>query len=89
MNVDFGTVKNTALLVLVAVVVVGLILAVVIKKIVGKVITLAIAAVVVFVGWQQREKVVDFYATAKTSATDTVCGTHPSFFGVDVTFPGC
>ena len=54
MNLDLQTIKNTAMWVLIAVAVIGIVLAIIIKKIVGKIITLVLAALIVFFGWQQR-----------------------------------
>lgn len=71
--------------VIIAIAVVGLVLAIIIKKIIGKVITLVLAAVIVFFGWQQRSKVVDY----ANSAHNSVCNSHPKFFGIDVTYPSC
>lgn len=71
--------------VLIAIAVVGIVLALIIKKIVGKIITLVLAAVIVLFGWQQRSKVVDYGNHVKASA----CASHPKFFGIDVTYPGC
>lgn len=85
MNLDVSTIKTTAMWVLIAIAVVGLVLAIIIKKIIGKIITLVLAAIIVFVGWQQRSKVVDFANHVQTSA----CASHPKFFGIDVTYPGC
>lgn len=82
MNLDLHTIKSTAMWVLIAVAVVGIVLAIIIKKIVGKIITLLLAALIVFFGWQQRAKVVDFSNQVHTS----VCKSHPKFFGIDVTY---
>ena len=68
-----------------AIAVVGVVLAVVIKKIIGKIIVLVLAAVIVFTGWQQRARVVDFANNLHASA----CASHPRFFGLDVSYPGC
>jgi len=84
-NLDFATIKNTAVWMLIAIAVIGLVLAIVIKKIVGKIISLVLAAVIVFVGWQQRSKVVNFAGGLQTTA----CASHPRFLGIDVTYPGC
>ena len=85
MNLDYATIKNTALWVLIAVAVLAIVLAVIVKKIVGKIITLVVAAAIVFFGWQQRAKVVDYAGQVRANA----CSSHPHFFGIDVTFPGC
>ncbi|QNK81430.1 hypothetical protein [Nakamurella sp. PAMC28650] len=85
MNLDVQTIKSTATWVLIAVAVVGLVLAIIIKKIVGKIITLVLAALIVFFGWQQRSRVVDFANNVHSST----CASHPKFFGIDVTYPTC
>lgn len=82
MNLDYTTIKNTALWVLIAIAVVGIVLAIIVKKIVGKIITLVLAAVIIFFGWQQRARVVDYYDSH-------ACTSSPHFFGIAVTFPGC
>ncbi|SDO47155.1 hypothetical protein SAMN04515671_1043 [Nakamurella panacisegetis] len=85
MNLDLQTIKNTAMWALIGIAVIGIVLAIIIKKIVGKIIILVLAALIVFFGWQQRSKVVDFGNHLQTSA----CKSHPTFFGIDVTYPGC
>ena len=85
MNLDLSTIRSTSTWVLVAIAVVGLVLAIIIKKIVGKIIVLVLAAVVVLFGWQQRSRVVDY----ATSVHSSVCESHPRFFGIDVTYPTC
>ena len=85
MNLDVSTIRTTALWVLVIVSVVGVALAILVKKIVGKIITLVVAALIVLFGWQQRDRVVD-YANEQHS---DLCESHPKFFGVDVTYPTC
>ncbi len=84
-NLDVSTIKSTATWMLIAIAVIGVVLAIIIKKIVGKIITLVLAAVIVFFGWQQRGRVVDYAKDAHTSA----CLSHPRFFGIDVTYPTC
>ena len=84
-NLDLSTIRTSAPWVLIGVAVIGLLLAIIIKKILGKIIVLVLAAVIVFVGWQQRAQVMDFANNLKTSA----CASHPSFFGIDITYPGC
>lgn len=85
MNLDVSTIRTTALWVLVIVAVVGVALAILIKKIVGKIITLVLAALIVLFGWQQRDRVVDYGNQLHSSA----CESHPKFFGIDVTYPTC
>lgn len=85
MNLDVSTIRSTAIWVLSVIAVISLLLAIVIKKIVGKIITLVLAAIIVFLGSQQRARVVDY---ANHLQTET-CASHPRFFGIDVTYPGC
>ncbi len=85
MNLDLATIRSTAIWVLVVIAVIGLALAVIIKKIVGKIVVLVVAAVIVLLGWQQRSRVVNYADSVHSS----VCASHPKFFGIDVTYPGC
>ena len=85
MNLDVSTIRTTALWVLVIVAVVGVALAILIKKIVGKIITLVVAALIVLFGWQQRDRVVEYAKQQHTAA----CNSHPKFFGIDVSYPTC
>jgi disulfide bond formation protein DsbB len=71
--------------VLIAIAVGALLLAVIVKKIIGKIFVLLLAAAILFVGWQQRSAVIDFATKAQASA----CASHPDFFGIDVSYPGC
>lgn len=80
---DLDTVKTVATWVIVGFVVIGVLCAIIIKKIIGKVISLVLAAVVVFFVWQQRGKVVDYANQVKGD----VCTVQPSFFGVAVSLP--
>ncbi|MET0967498.1 MAG: hypothetical protein ABWZ02_13945 [Nakamurella sp.] len=83
MDVDLNTVQNTAPWVLVGIGVVGVVAAIVIKKIVGKIIALVLAAVLIFIGWQQRQHVIDFANSVK----DQTCATSTTFVGVEVALP--
>ncbi len=85
MHLDLSTIQTSAPWVLIAIAVLALVLAIIIKKIVGKIIVLVLAALIVFVVWQQRAKVVDFANNLQTSA----CASHPTFFGIGITYPGC
>ena len=85
MDLELSTIRTSGPWVLMAVAVAGLVLAVVIKKIIGKIIVLVLAAVIVFTGWQQRATVVEFANNLHASA----CASHPRFFGFDVSYPGC
>ena len=84
MEVDLSTIQSTAPWVLIGIAVVAVVLAIVIKKIVGKIIVLVLAAVLIFVGWQQRQHVIDFANGVK----DDACDQSVTFFGVDVALPG-
>lgn len=80
---DLQTVKDIALWATIAFVVIGLLAAIIIKKVVGKIISLVLAAVIVFFLWQQRGKVESFAQETRGK----VCAEKPSFFGVDVSLP--
>jgi len=82
-DVDLNTVQNTAPWVLVGIGVVGVVAAIVIKKIVGKIIALVLAAVLIFIGWQQRQHVIDFANSVK----DQTCAASTTFVGVEVALP--
>ena len=85
MQLDYATIRTTVLWVLVAIAVVGVLLAVIIRKILGKIVALVLTAVLIFAGWQQRARVVDYAASVKSNA----CASHPHFLGIDVSFPSC
>ena len=70
MDVPLTAIQSTAPWVLIAIAVIALVLAILIKKIVGKIIVLVLAAVLIFVGWQQRQHVIDFANGVK----DDACG---------------
>jgi len=82
-DVDLSTVQSTAPWILVGIGVVGVVAAIVIKKIVGKIIALVLAAVLIFIGWQQRQHVIDFANGVK----DQTCATSTTFVGVEVALP--
>jgi disulfide bond formation protein DsbB len=82
-DVDLNTVQNTAPWLLIGIGVVGVVAAIVIKKIVGKVIALVLAAVLIFIGWQQRQHVIDFANGVK----DKTCATSTTFVGIEVSLP--
>lgn len=82
-GVDLNTVKTVASWAIVGLVVVGLLMAVIVKKVVGKIISLVLAAAVVFFVWQQRGHVQDY----ANDVRNRVCTAEPSFFGIDVTLP--
>jgi arginine exporter protein ArgO len=82
-DVDLNTVQSTAPWVLVAIGVVGVVAAIVIKRVVGKIIALVLAAVLIFIGWQQRQHVIDFANSVK----DQTCATSTTFVGIEVALP--
>lgn len=85
---DLNTVKTVAMWVLIAIAVIGILMAIIIKKIVGKIISLVLAAVLVFFCWQQRSKVIDAANDLHAKACSTVSPDDgPSFFGIDVKLP--
>lgn len=83
MDLSLDALRGTTLWVLVGIGVVALVLAIVIKKIIGKIITVVIAAALLFFGWQQRDAALD-YANQVRGET---CAQQPSFFGVTVSLP--
>lgn len=88
MNLDIDTLKTVAMWALIAVAVVGILLAIVIRKIVGKIISLVLAAVLVFFCWQQRDKVTDAGTDLKAHACSAAAEADmPTFFGLKVTVP--
>ena len=83
MELQLSTIQSTAPWILISIAVAGIVLAIVIKKIVGKIIVLVLAAVLIVVGWQQRQHVIDFANSVK----DHACGQSVTFLGVDVAMP--
>ena len=83
MELQLSTIQSTAPWILIAIAVVAVVAAILIKKIVGKIIVLVLAAVLIFVGWQQRQHVIDFANGVK----DGACGQSVTFLGVDVALP--
>lgn len=92
---DLETVKTVALAAIIAIAVIGLLLAIVIKKILGKIISLLIAAVLIFIGWQQRDKVVTYaeqvQGKACTSADGAINNANTqkatTFLGIGISLP--
>jgi arginine exporter protein ArgO len=82
-TIDFETIQRSTVWVLIAIGVVGVLAAIVIKKVVGKIIALVLAALLIFFGWQQRQKVIDFANSVK----DTTCASSTTFVGIEVTLP--
>lgn len=83
MTIDFETIQRSTVWVLIAIGIVGVLAAIVIKKVVGKIIALVLAALLIFFGWQQRQKVIDFANSVK----DTTCASSTTFVGIEVTLP--
>ena len=92
---DLDTIKTVAMWAIIIVAAVGLLLAILIKKIIGKIISLLVAAVLVFIGWQQRDKVVsyadDVHGKACTSAEgaldNATTNAATSFLGLKISLP--
>jgi hypothetical protein len=93
--VNLETVKTVAMVAIIAIAVIGLLLAIVIRKIVGKIISLIVAAVLVIVAWQQRDKVVSYAEEVQGKACNSVSGAvdNPttqeatSFLGIGISLP--
>ena len=93
--VDLETIKTVALWTIIAIAVIGLLLAILIRKILGKIVSLLVAAVLVFIGWQQREKVVSYAddvrgkaCTAASGAVDNATTARATtFLGIGVSLP--
>ena len=83
MTIDFETIQRSTVWVLIAIGIVGVLAAIVIKKVVGKIIALVLAALLIFFGWQQRQKVIDFANSVK----DTTCASSTTFVGIEVALP--
>jgi disulfide bond formation protein DsbB len=82
-EINLNTIQSTAPWVLLGIGVIGVVAAIIIKKIVGKIIALVLAAVLIFIGWQQRQKVIDFANGVK----DSTCSTSTTFVGIEVSLP--
>ncbi len=83
MTVDLNTIQTTAPWALITIGVIGIVAAIIIKKVVGKIIALVLAAVIIFIGWQQRQHVIDY----ANSMRDQTCKSAPSFIGIEVSLP--
>ena len=83
MELNLDTIQSTAPWVLIGIAVVAIVLAIIIKKIIGKIIVLVLAAILIFIGWQQRQHVIDFANSVK----DDACDQSVTFLGVDVALP--
>ena len=88
--VELETVKTVAMWAIIVIAVLGILAAIIIRKIVGKIISLVLAAVLIFVGWQQRDRVTDyadnFRADACAKGADPKTG-QVTFLGIDVDLP--
>lgn len=84
---DIDTIKTVAMWALIIIAAAGILAAIVIRKIVGKIISLVLAAVLVFFCWQQRDRVLDAGNDLKAKACTTADAKLPSFFGISVTVP--
>jgi len=82
-EINLATIQNTAPWVLLGIGVIGVVAAIVIKKIVGKIIALVLAAVLILIGWQQRQQVIAFANSVK----DETCAASTTFVGIEVSLP--
>jgi len=95
LRVDLQTVEEVVLWGVIIIAAIGLLLAILIKKIIGKIIALLVAATLVFIGWQQRDKVLDYAQQVQDDACDAATGTvnqtveanTPEFLGIDISLP--
>jgi hypothetical protein len=84
-STDIETIKNLALGLSGASIIVGLILMKVVSSIIGKIISLVIFVAIALAGYSQRAQVIDCANSVKAQATatasiDTTC----TFFGQDI-----
>jgi disulfide bond formation protein DsbB len=82
-TIDFETIQRSTVWVLIAIGAIGVLAAIFIKKVVGKIIALVLAALLIFFGWQQRQQVIDFANSVK----DTTCASSTTFVGIEVKLP--
>ncbi|NNG35633.1 hypothetical protein [Nakamurella aerolata] len=80
---DLNTVKNVGVGAIIVLAVIGVLAAIIIRKIVGKVLSLLIAAALVFFAWQQRDHVINYADEMRGQA----CQSPPRFFGIQVNLP--
>ena len=84
-SADIETLKNIALGLSAASIVVGLILMKVVSSIIGKIISLVIFIAIALAGYSQRAQVIDCANSVKAQATATASvETTCTFFGQDV-----
>ena len=86
LGLEFGTVRDVALAIVVGAVVLAIVAALVVKMIVSKVVVVVLLLIGAAVVWQQRGAVVDCADSVRQTlsqgtADDTTC----TFFGRDVT----
>jgi hypothetical protein len=89
------TVKTVSLYGIIGVAAVGLLMAIVVKKIIGKIISLVLAAVLVLIAWQQRDKVVTYAEDVRGKACTAASGALQNattaqatkFLGISVSLP--
>jgi hypothetical protein len=84
-STDIQTLKNLALALSGASIVVGLILMKVVSSIVGKIVSLVIFVAIALAGYSQRAQVIDCANAVKSQATTTASvDTTCTFFGQDI-----
>ncbi|MEI6198984.1 MAG: hypothetical protein WCP83_03505 [Actinomycetota bacterium] len=85
-STDIQTLKNIALGLSGASIIVGLILMKVVSSIVGKVVSLVIFVAIALAGYSQRAQIIDCANSVKSQATATASvNTTCTFFGQDIT----
>lgn len=72
---------------LIGVTALGILFAIIVKKVVGKIISLVLAAVIVFFVWQQRDMLLERADDLKGGVCPGEEGEAPSFFGIDIALP--
>ena len=84
-STDIETLKNLALGLSGASIIVGLILMKVVSSIIGKIVSLVIFVAIALAGYSQRAQVIDCANSVKSQATATVSvDTTCTFFGQDI-----
>ena len=83
MELSLDKVSDAVLWTLVGIAVIAVLVALVIKKIIGRIIVLVLAAAVIFFGWQQRQHVIDVADDLRGQA----CAQQPEFLGITVQLP--
>lgn len=93
MNLE--TIKTVAMVLIIGIAVIGVLLSIVIRKIVGKILSLVIAALLIFIAWQQRDKVIDYADEVRGKACSSAAGAvaNPTtdeatrFLGIGISLP--